>query len=211
MFYYFESYRKLPKHESDIVFAVPSGNFGNLTAGLFAKKMGLPVTKFIAATNINDVVPQYLTSSVYSPRPSKETLSNAMDVGSPSNFARILDLYGSTWNHITSHVFGASFKDEQTLTAIKEVQTNYQYLLDPHGSVAYLGAKEYLRSNPNSQTIILETAHPSKFQSVMENALKSKIPIHPILANLQNRPSSKTKLPFSYPLFKDYLFDKFHI
>jgi threonine synthase len=207
MFYYFEAYRQLPEQTKPTVFSVPSGNFGNLTAGLFSKKMGLPVEQFLATTNINDVVPEYLKSQVFSPRPSKETLSNAMDVGNPSNFARILNLYSSTWNIINDNIIGLSFNDQETIEAIKEVYNLYHYLLDPHGSVGYLGAKQYIQSHPHSNVIILETAHPSKFKSVMDEALQNNTPIHPTLAQLEHRPSSKTTLPSNYDSLKEYLLD----
>ena len=137
-FYYFEAYKQLDTKGKPVIFSIPSGNFGNLTAGLFAKKMGLPIHQFLAATNANDVVPQYLASGSYKPIPSVRTLSNAMDVGNPSNFARMLNLYSSTWNNMIEDIKGYSYNDEQTKAAVKEVFSKYNYIIDPHGAVGYL-------------------------------------------------------------------------
>ena len=153
-FYYFEAYKQLQKlSDQPIVFCVPSGNFGNLTAGLLAYQMGLPVHHFIAATNINDVVPVYLRSGDYSPMPSKRTISNAMDVGNPSNFARMLDLFAtakgqgvptdsSLWHGMQSMISGYSYTDDETEQAVRLVKNNYDYTIDPHGAVGYLALRD---------------------------------------------------------------------
>ncbi|MEZ4897677.1 MAG: threonine synthase, partial [Saprospiraceae bacterium] len=162
-FYYFEALRQMSPGVRP-VFVVPSGNFGNLVAGIMAQRMGLPASHFVAATNINDIVPSYLKDGLFRPKPSRETLSNAMDVGNPSNFRRLESLYGSTWNTIKSHVSGYAYTDEETLDGIKQVFQKYNYLLDPHGAVGYLAADQYNREHQEDQPlIVLETAHPAKF------------------------------------------------
>ena len=208
-FYYFEAFKQLGEYEKDVIFCIPSGNFGNLTAGLFAKKMGLPIAKFIAATNSNDVVPAYLQSGKYQPKPSVATLSNAMDVGNPSNFARMLDVYGSTWNAMISDVVGFSFNDDQTKQGMEEVYNKYNYQIDPHGAVGYLALKQYQTKIMNSKGIILETAHPSKFLSDVENVLKSKVNIPERLAILADREKVSIKFNTEFDAFKEYLLSNF--
>ncbi len=144
-FYYFYAYAQLKDKNRPLVFSVPSGNFGNLTAGLLAAKMGLPVSKFIASTNINDVVPQYIDNGNFKPRPSTTTISNAMDVGNPSNFARMLDLMPSV-NDMRSTVEGYSFNDDETRAIMKDVFHKYHYILDPHGAIGYLGLQVYKKA-----------------------------------------------------------------
>jgi len=175
-FYYFEGYKQVKDKSRPVVISVPSGNFGNLTAGLLAKKMGLPIHRFIAATNANSTVPDYLDSGDYQPRPSTPTLSNAMDVGDPSNFPRMQALFsgvdsGSTWNNLKRQILGVNYTDEQTLTAIKDIKAQYNYVADPHGAVGYLACLDYLKLHPEHQTIFLETAHPGKFEAPMKEAL----------------------------------------
>jgi threonine synthase len=169
-FYYFHAARQLPEG-TEPVFVVPSGNFGNLTAGLLAGLMGLPVKHFIAATNVNDVVPAYLASGSFEPRPSVRTISNAMDVGAPSNFARMLEVYGQDWNRMKQRIAGYGFDDEQTRTAIREVRATTGYLIEPHGAVGYLAAEEWLVTHPEDMMVVLGTAHPAKFLDVMEEEL----------------------------------------
>ena len=206
-FYYFEAYKQLDTKDKPVVFSVPSGNFGNLTAGLFAKKMGLPVHEFIAATNANDVVPQYLETGVYIPTPSVRTLSNAMDVGNPSNFARILDIYGSTWNNMTKEIKGYTFNDEATKEGVKEVFKKYNYIIDPHGAVGYLALKEYQKEN-DVVGVVLETAHPTKFLDDMESILEQKIAIPERLASLADKEKVATKIGTDFKPFKDWLIQK---
>ncbi|MFH1713168.1 MAG: threonine synthase [Candidatus Jacksonbacteria bacterium] len=159
-FYYFNAYTQLKDKNLPIVFSIPCGNFGNLTGGLLAKKMGLPIHKFIASTNINNVVPKYLKTGLFQPQHSKSTIANSMDVGNPSNFARILDLYQHNYKKIREHIFGADFSDKQICWAIKKVWQKYHYLLDPHSAAGYLGLKEYLKQNNQSVNgIVLATAH----------------------------------------------------
>jgi len=208
-FYYFEAYKQLKDKTRPIVFCIPSGNFGNLTAGLIAKRLGLPIHHFIAATNSNRVVPEYLKTGQYQPMPSIPTLSNAMDVGAPSNFARIMDLYCSTWNNVTQDITGYSFDDESTKQAIRVVYDEHGYTIDPHGAVGYLALKQYLQENNDSQGIILETAHPSKFLSTVESVLEKKIEIPARLADLANLTKEATLMNPDYNHFKEWLVEHY--
>ncbi len=176
MFYYFRAFAQLGKDAKEVVFAIPSGNFGNLTAGLIAKKMGLPVKQFVAATNANDIVPAYLQSGTFAPRSSRQTISNAMDVGNPSNFARMLDLYQSDLSAMRKDITGYHFTDEETKATMVEVLSRYNYTLDPHGAVGYLGLNKYSKEhNDNVPGIFLETAHPGKFKEVVEEVLNTPL------------------------------------
>lgn len=208
-FYYFEAFKQVSHLNKPIVFSVPSGNFGNLTAGLLASRMGLPVQHFIAATNANDVVPKYLTSGEYRPRPSVRTLSNAMDVGAPSNFARMMDLYGSTWNTIKNDISGFAFSDVETEKTLRAVDQQYHYLLDPHGVIGYLALRQYQATTKKECLgIILETAHPAKFREDMERILHRTIDIPERLAELQHRPKVSTILPADFDTFHSYLLEE---
>ncbi len=212
-FYYFEALKQVPQAGDPIVFCVPSGNFGNLTAGLLATKMGLPVHRFIAATNANDVVPVYISDGTYQPRPSVRTLSNAaMDVGNPSNFARMLDLYlgtdeRSTWNNIKNMVSGYAFDDADTAKVMQLVDQKHQYTLDPHGAVGYLALDEYQKMHPNTRGIILETAHPAKFIDDVEEILGHKIEIPERLAELADREKKADYLEAEYGALKEWLLE----
>ncbi len=206
-FYYFEGYKQLENKSQPINFCIPSGNFGNLTAGLLAKRMGLPINKFIAATNINDVVPTYLDSGTFEPKPSITTISNAMDVGNPSNFRRIEDLYNHDWQSTRQDIIGISYSDKQTSRAIKEVQELYDYIIDPHGAVGYLAEKEYNFLSPGEKTIVLETAHPSKFMPVMEPIVGAlKIPER--LATLSAKEKVAIKMNTDFDGFKAWMLSK---
>ncbi len=203
-FYYFESYKQLEQRDTPVNFCIPSGNFGNLTAGLLAKRMGLPVHRFIAATNANDIVPQYLDSGEYKPRPSTPTISNAMDVGDPSNFRRMEDLYANDWDNMKKDIVGYTYTDQQTKGAVKEVFDKYTYVMDPHGAVGYLAAIEYDQSYPQEQTIILETAHPAKFLPVM-NPILGDIDVPERLAILKDKVKVAVELSTSFESFKEWL------
>ncbi|MEO9852689.1 MAG: threonine synthase [Reichenbachiella sp.] len=174
-FYYFWTYAMLGR-DRDVVISVPSGNYGNLTAGLLAKRMGLPITQFIASANANDIVPSYLRTGQFEPRKSVETISNAMDVGNPSNFYRMNDLYGSSVENFRSEIKGFTYSDEQTGETIKKVYGDTGYLLDPHGAVGYLGLKEYLTTS-DAVGVFLETAHPAKFLDIVEPIIGEKLEI----------------------------------
>lgn len=174
-FYYFYAWSRL-KDRRNVVFSIPSGNFGNLTAGLIAKRMGLPIKHFVAATNRNDIVPAYLQTGIFKPRPSITTISNAMDVGNPSNFARMVALYGS-FEKMNEDISGYAFSDEETKHVMREVYQQKNYTLDPHGAVGYLGLKKYLSTNKNTTGVFLETAHPAKFLETVSETLQEKISI----------------------------------
>lgn len=204
-FYYFEAWKQIPQAGMPLVFSVPSGNFGNLTAGLFAKRMGLPISKFIAATNANNVVPEYLETGLFQPRPSVRTLSNAMDVGNPSNFARMLDLYGSTWNMMQQDIVGYAFSDEATKAALRDVYKQQQYLLDPHGAVAYLALKAYQASNPSTRGVLLETAHPAKFLEDVEDILGQSIQVPERLSALADKEKVAVPMGIEFEAFKSWL------
>lgn len=204
-FYYIHSARQLPEGVKP-VFVVPSGNFGNLTAGLIAKQLGLPVEHFIAATNRNDVVPAYLEKGEYLPRPSIATISNAMDVGAPSNFVRMQALFGNSWDMMKSNISGMRFSDDETRVAIREVESKFGYQIDPHGAVGWLAARQYRKEHPGSVTITLETAHPAKFPDVMNAELgKDSVEIPARLAILANQPKVATSLPKDWQTFREWL------
>lgn len=175
-FYYFYAWSRLQNRDK-VVFSVPSGNFGNLTAGLIAKQMGLPIKHFVASTNANDIVPQYLQTGIFTPKPSQATISNAMDVGNPSNFARMMNLYANDLGKIKSDITGYAFSDEETRQVMQEVYKTSSYTLDPHGAVGYLGLKKYLSDNNEAAGVFLETAHPAKFLEVVERMLKIQVQV----------------------------------
>jgi threonine synthase len=204
-FYYFYAYGKLSGSKDPIVFSVPSGNFGNLTAGLIAKRMGLPVHHFIAATNINDIVPAYLSGGMFSSQSSKQTISNAMDVGNPSNFQRMLDLYGGSCEKMKRDITGYSFDDDMTAQAMKELQSEYKYIADPHGAVGYLGLSAYQKEHPNTKGIFLETAHPAKFANVVKRILNIDVELPPQLMGLEHKQKQAQLMPSDYSVFKEYL------
>lgn len=212
-FYYFEAYKQLEETDRPLAFCVPSGNFGNLTAGLMAKKMGLPVDQFIAATNVNDVVPEYLSSGVFTSRPSIRTLSNAMDVGNPSNFARMLDIYGggleneecSTWNNMKEDIVGFGFSDSATEAAMRLVYDKYRYIMDPHGAVGALALWAFQEQNPSYRGVVLETAHPSKFKEEVERILNIEIDVPARLAEMASKTKHAVPMLSSYTNFKDWL------
>lgn len=205
-FYFFAAYAQLKHLNKPIVFSVPSGNFGNLSAGLLAYRMGLPVEHFIAATNVNDSVPRYLADGNYEPHPSKETISNAMDVGSPSNFVRLIRFFGDDWNLVKEKISGYAFDDEQTKKAMREVYGNTNYVLCPHTAVAYLGLLQYEQESEKDFTgVFLSTAHPAKFLDLVEETLGKSINIPERLENLLSLEKSATKLEPDFSAFKTLL------
>jgi len=204
-FYYIHSARHLPEGVEP-VFVIPSGNFGNLTAGLLAKQLGLPVRHFLAATNRNDVVPAYLLKGEYSPRASVATISNAMDVGAPSNFVRMQALFGNSWEQMRCSISGMSFSDEETRVAVREVKALFDYEIDPHGAVGWLAARNYRAAHPGSVTITLETAHPAKFPYVMDAELgKGVVEVPERLAILAGRKKVATGLGKEWQSFRAWL------
>ena len=204
-FYYFWGVAQLGRDTGDIVCAVPSGNFGNICAGLIAKRLGLPVAHFIAATNINDIVPQYLKNGNFNPRPSVATIANAMDVGNPSNFARIIDLYHGSHENISRDISGFVSTDEQIRLTIKDVYTNHGYLLDPHGATGYRALKSCMDNHPSTSGFFIETAHPAKFTEIVESSINQEIALPPNLARFSNKISQIVEMPASFEAFKEFL------
>lgn len=201
-FYYFYAVAQLSKQHPPI-FSVPSGNFGNLTAGVIAKRMGLQVERFVAATNINDVVPQYLKSGKFEPRSSIQTISNAMDVGNPSNFERLKHLYENDVVKMSHEICAASFTDHKTEQCIKHTYQETNYVLDPHGAVALLGLRKFM--SDESAGIFLETAHPAKFTETVEPAIAKKIDIPDKLKSCLSSPEHMVKLKADYEEFRSFL------
>ncbi|MCL4123141.1 UNVERIFIED_CONTAM: hypothetical protein GTU68_007742 [Idotea baltica] len=177
LFYFMFTYKQLHKKYKDIVFSVPSGNFGNVCAGMMAQQLGLPINHFIASNNANNVVTRYLVSELYEPKPSVQTISNAMDVGAPSNFIRIQEIYKNNFESLKENISSYSFSDDETRAAMLEIYNKYNYVADPHGAVGYLGCKSHLKENPNAHCVFLETAHPTKFLDVVEEVIKEKQPL----------------------------------
>ena len=178
-FYYFEAYKQIKKFGKKVVFSIPSGNFGNLTAGLLAKKMGLPVDQFIAATNVNNIVPKYLETGIYEPKPSVPTISNAMDVGTPSNFTRLLALYDNDYDALKSDVSGFYLSDSDDKLVMRDIYSQHGYIADPHGAIGYAAIKDFQKKNKNYIGIYLETAHPAKFLDIVNDVLpvKTDVPV----------------------------------
>jgi threonine synthase len=206
-FYYFNAFARNPQKEKDLVISVPSGNFGNLTAGLFAKKMGLPVYKFIAANNQNDIVYNYLKTGEYKPSQSVQTIANAMDVGDPSNFVRVLDLYDNSHKAISDDIIGFRYTDDEIRSTIKKVYDKCGYLLDPHGACGYQSLEDYL--TPNQTGIFLETAHPAKFTETVEEIIgKGNVPLPEKLAEFMKGKKLNVELDKDYGSFKDFLISK---
>ena len=207
-FYYFYAYAQLKKagKADNVVVCVPSGNFGNITAGLFGKYMGLPVKRFIAANNRNDIFYQYLQTGVYSPRLSVATIANAMDVGAPSNFARVLDLYGNSHAAICADISGATYTDEQIAETVKNVWQAYHYLLDPHGACGYRALSEGLK--PGETGIFLETAHPAKFKDTVEGIIGEPVEIPAKLQAFMKGEKQSVPMSKEFAAFKNYLINE---
>ncbi|HEY8927823.1 MAG TPA: threonine synthase [Mucilaginibacter sp.] len=207
-FYYFNAYAQLLKQGIDkVVFSVPSGNFGNIGAGLLAWKMGLPVEHFIAATNANDTVPEFLKTGVYQPKPSVATLSNAMDVGDPSNWVRIADLFKDDAETFKTLITGYRYDDEETVEAIKFINDNYNYVACPHTAIAWQALRDYQQDNFKVDTagVFLSTAHPCKFPDVFPKSIAKKIEIPEQVAELDKKEKQVTELGKDFEGFKEYL------
>lgn len=204
MFYYFLGYKQLMDRPEKLVFSVPSGNFGNICAGLLAKDMGLPIDHFIASNNENNVVTRYLSSGSYEPRPSVQTISNAMDVGNPSNFVRILELFNNEFGNLSRELSSYSYTDKETKEAIKKVFEANGYVMDPHGAVGYLGLKAYLKEHPGYYGTFLETAHPVKFLDTVEEVIGQKIDLPDSIENLKDREKKAIQIK-DYEELKAYL------
>ncbi|WP_340104776.1 threonine synthase [Rhodohalobacter sp. 8-1] len=210
-FYFIHAWFQLKKFtHKNPVFVVPSGNFGNLTAGLMAEKMGMPVSAFVAATNRNKVVPEYLEGAEFSPRTSIQTISNAMDVGNPSNFSRIRALYNEDDEAIRHHIKGYSFTDDSTLSMIRKVYEKYNYITDPHTAIGLLAAEEYRKDyDKNAPRIVLSTAHPSKFLDVVEPEINGKVSIPKRLSNAILEDEMSFPLSSCYSEFKRVILNAF--
>jgi len=204
-FYYVYLSTQLNSKNLPIVVSVPSGNFGNLTAGIIAKKMGTPVAKFIASTNSNDVVPEYLQTGNFRPKPSISTISNAMDVGNPSNFARMLDLYANDVEKMKEDILGTSFSDVATREAILDVFQKYRYIMDPHGAVAYLGLRDFLNKFNGYTGIFLETAHPAKFFEEVEKVINKPVSMPDRLKSYLDREKRAILLENDFLELKNFL------
>ena len=205
MFYYWEAYKQLQRERSKLVFIVPSGNFGNLTAGLMAQRMGLPAFHFVAATNANDVVPQYMETGKFTPRKVQATIANAMDVGNPSNFERIQSLYGSTWNIIRQHFDAYRFSEAENRAVMRETYLRYKYVFDPHTALGYLGWRTYQKVNLDTLGIILGTAHPAKFKNTVDSILNTNLEVPEALKGLPENPNPTFKIGTEYIELKECL------
>ena len=206
-FYYFNAFARNPQKDKKLVISVPSGNFGNLTAGLFAKRMGLPVERFIAANNSNDIVFNYLKTGQYNPKASVQTIANAMDVGDPSNFVRILDLYNNSHEAISTDIKGYTYSDDQIRETLKRVYNETGYLLDPHGACGYRSLEEYL--SDDEVGIFLETAHPAKFTETVEEIVgKGNVPLPEKLAAFMKGKKQSINLDNDFEDFKAFLLNE---
>lgn len=201
-----KQWQKLEKEKP--VICVPSGNFGNICAGILTQFRGLPVEHFIAACNENDIVPHYLKTQKLEPKETIATLSNAMDVGNPSNFVRILELFGNQFQDLQHTISGYSIKDKETLHVIREVYEKYNYLLEPHGAVAYAALEKYLKENPDKKGFILETAHPVKFPDAVEKAVHLKIEVPESLQELMKKDKKSIEISPDFEELKRFLLNK---
>lgn len=204
LFYYLIAYKQLKSKYNSVAFSVPSGNFGNICAGMVAQKLGLPVKHFIASNNANDTVVNYMETMTYDPKPSVQTISNAMDVGNPSNFIRIQELHNNDFNALKSNLTSYSYSDDETKEALLEIFNKYCYIADPHGAVGYLGAKKYLKSNENDHVVFLETAHPTKFLDVVKEVIKEQIPLPPQIKAIMDNEKKAISIS-NYGEFKRFL------
>lgn len=207
MLYYFFAWQQLKKHHKELIVSCPSGNFGNICAGLLAKKMGLPIAHFVAATNVNDTVPEFLQTGKYIPKPSKPTISNAMDVGNPSNFVRIQTMYDHSLEALLKDFSSYSYTDEQTRAVMQTLYSQTGYIAEPHGAVGYLGLQETLKNHPNAIGLFLETAHPVKFLEEVENTLSIELPLPEAIAQLLPLGKVKTRIA-TYAQLKSFLLNR---
>jgi threonine synthase len=204
MFYFFFAYKQLKSENKPFFFSCPSGNFGNICAGIIAKKLGLPIEHFVASTNVNDTVPRFLEDGLYQPKPSKATISNAMDVGNPSNFIRIQEMYGNDLLEFKKDFSSYSFTDAETEIALQKIYQNSGYIAEPHGAVGYLGLKKEMKNHEKAIGIFLETAHPIKFLDVVEPILNVTLPIPNQIQNILNKEKMSLKIK-TYDDFKAFL------
>jgi len=205
LFYFLFAYKQAKSKGKEIIFSVPSGNFGNICAGLVAQRLGMPVKHFIAATNVNDTVPEFMRTQEYSPKPSTATISNAMDVGDPSNFIRIRHLFEDNFESLQQNLSSYSFDDEATKKALLHIYKTSGYIADPHGAVGYLGLKKYQKEHPETYGIFLETAHPVKFLDVVEETIGEKLNIPDQIKKVMGKEKKSIKIS-TYESLKDFLF-----
>jgi len=203
-FYFLFAYKQAKTQEKEIVFSVPSGNFGNICAGLVAHRLGMPIKHFIASTNVNDTVPEFMRTGTYHPKPSTATISNAMDVGDPSNFIRIRHLFDDTLEALSENLYSYSFSDDETKVAMKSIFSQSNYITDPHGAVGYLGLKKYQEKYPDTYGIFLETAHPVKFLNVVEATISEKIAIPIQIQKIMGKEKKSIQIS-EYKDLKNYL------
>lgn len=204
MFYFFFAYKQLKTENKPLVISCPSGNFGNICAGIMAKQLGLPIAHFVASTNVNDTVPRFLETGSYDPKPSKATLSNAMDVGNPSNFIRIRELYNNDLSAFEKDFSSFAFTDEETVAALQAIYKNSNYIAEPHGAVGYLGLKKQLAHDKDTIGVFLETAHPIKFPEVVEPALNIKLEVPEQIKAIMDNEKKSIKIA-TYEELKTYL------
>lgn len=204
-FYYALAYKQWPDKSNPPVISVPSGNFGNICAGLLAHYSGLPVQHFIAACNANKVVTDYLATQTYQPQPAVATLSNAMDVGNPSNFVRILEIFNNQFPALQQVLSSVSISDVETVQTLTHLYEQYQYFADPHGAVGYAALLPYLQQHPGTKGIFLETAHPVKFLDTVQSSTGGKVPLPAGIEDLLQQPKQSVQLPVDYEAVKEYL------
>ncbi|MCH4553305.1 threonine synthase [Aestuariibaculum lutulentum] len=204
LFYFMFAYKQLHKQYKDIVFSVPSGNFGNICAGMMAQQLGLPIKHFVASNNANNVVTRYLITKLYEPKPSVQTISNAMDVGAPSNFIRIQEIYKNDFENLKENLTSFSYSDAETKEAMLEMYKDFNYVADPHGAVGYLGCKDYLELEPDAHCVFLETAHPTKFLDVVEEVIKEKQPLPEQIQEVMDKKKESVVIS-TYDDLKDFL------
>jgi threonine synthase len=208
--YYFFAYQQWKQNETPPVVCVPSGNFGNICAGLMAYRTGLPIAHFIAACNANDAVAAYLQTAIYTAKPAVPTLSNAMDVGDPSNFVRLLHLFDSKHESVLEKLSAYSVSDEITKRTIRSVYSQDNYLLDPHGAVGFYALEQYLQTQPHAAGIFLETAHPVKFYDVVEPVIDGHVPIPEAVQALFSKSKKSIRISASALELKTFLLDRVH-
>jgi len=204
LFYFLFAYKQTKSKGKELVFSVPSGNFGNICAGMVAHKLGMPVKHFVASVNRNDIVPEFLKTGVYKPKPSVATISNAMDVGDPSNFIRIQKLFNNDLEALSQKLSSFSYDDEQTKEAMQHIYKKTGYIADPHGAVGYLGLKNYLKDHSDDYGIFLETAHPVKFLPVVNPVIDAEIAIPPQIEEVMHKEKQATAIK-NYEEFKSFL------
>ncbi len=206
-FYYFFAYKQWKEKNNPPIVAVPSGNFGNICAGILAQQSGLPIQHFIAACNANDTVPEFLQTHQYTPKSTVATISNAMDVSDPSNFVRILEIFKQNINAIKLNMSSCSISDEETKATIKRIYQKHNYLLDPHGAVGYVALENYLKAHPNQKGIFLETAHPIKFYNVIEPVLNTTLEMPESIQSVINKVSISKKITPEYKNLLSSIYD----